>query len=187
MRANVLIYTVGHSTRSIEEFLALLRSRDIRCLVDVRRYPGSRRHPHFSRDALSVSLAAAGMSYLHLPEHGGRRDPLPDSPNTGWKNAAFRGYADHMASEEFRSGLERLLEIAGGATTAVMCAEAVPWRCHRNLLSDALVARRVEVCHIFDVAADKEHALTPFAVVERGGVAYPASRQGRLLEDQDEP
>lgn len=117
------------------------------------------------------------------PPVGGRRDPLPDSPNTAWENDAFRGYADHMATEEFRGGLERLLEVGTEFTIAVMCAEAVPWRCHRNLLSDALVVRGLEVRHILDLAAEKRHSLTAFAVSEGGQVSYPATRQGRLLEE----
>jgi len=133
------IHTIGHSTRSIDEFLELLGTHAIRRLVDIRRYPGSRRFPHFGSAALAQSLDAAGIVYEHCADLGGRRRPSPDSPNKGWRNDAFRAYADYMATPEFRSAIDRLL--ASESSTVIMCAEAVPWRCHRSLIGDALLIR----------------------------------------------
>src|SRR5881394_1764446 len=146
------IYTLGHSTRTAEEFLGLLNTFGIATAVDVRRFPGSRRYPHFSREALQQDLPAAGIAYVHEPDLGGRRNPAPDSPNTAWRNSAFRGYADYMDSDTFRAALERLIAHAGQAPTAIFCAEAVPWRCHRRLIADALVARGHDVLHILSAA-----------------------------------
>jgi uncharacterized protein (DUF488 family) len=157
--------------------------------VDVRRYPGSRRYPHFSRDALRGSLEAAGISYLHAPELGGRRAPHPDSPNTAWRSASFRGYADHMGSSEFLEWLERLIGWAPPGDTVIMCAEAVPWRCHRQLISDALIARGVEVLDIMDEKRADPHDLNPSArVAPDGSVTYPGegsqeTPQGSLFEE----
>src|SRR5437868_4029996 len=145
------LFTIGHSTRSLDEHLQLLRRHGIERLVDIRRYPGSRRYPHFSRDALALSLPAAGIEYIHMPELGGRRKPLPDSPNLGLRNEQFRAYADYMATPEFHAAIDALL--ASEKVTVYMCAEAVPWRCHRNLVSDELVRRGVEVLHILGPAA----------------------------------
>jgi uncharacterized protein (DUF488 family) len=174
-----LILTIGHSTRSLEEFVVLLRENAIERLADIRRYPGSRRYPHFSRDALSQSLPEHGINYVHIPELGGRRSPLRDSPNTAWRNPQFRAYADHMGTEEFRSAVDGLL--ASRKQTCVMCAEAVPWRCHRNLLSDDLVRRGVEVVHILGPGSARPHALNPHARIEGDRVVYPDSDQGTLL------
>lgn len=164
------IYTIGHSTRSIEELVGLLREHGIRTLVDIRRFPGSRRHPQFSKEALSRSLPERNVAYLHLEELGGRRRPRRDSPNTFWDSEPFRGYADHMASEEFRAAVERLLALEG--RSCVMCAEAVPWRCHRNLLADDLVRRGVEVIHIVGAGQWERHALHPSARVEGDRLVY---------------
>jgi uncharacterized protein (DUF488 family) len=170
------IFTIGHSTRTADELLALLRAHGIRRLVDVRRYPGSRRHPQFSRELLSAQLAAAGIEYVHATELGGRRSAQPESANDAWRSTAFRGYADHMASAEFQAWLERLITWAAGSDTAIMCAEAVPWRCHRQLIADALVARRVGVTHIASATRAEAHSLSPHAVVSAaGGVTYPAN------------
>jgi uncharacterized protein (DUF488 family) len=149
----------------------LLRESEVRLLVDVRRYPGSRRHPQFAREALSRALAEAGIAYRHEPDLGGHRRPRADSPNTAWRNEAFRGYADHLASPEFAQALERLLEAP--ERTAILCAEAVPWRCHRQLIADALVARGVEVRHILGPGRVQAHALHAEARVEQGRVTYP--------------
>ena len=165
------IYTIGHSTRSLEELVSLLREHGIKRLSDIRRFPGSRRYPHFSRDALSVSLPERGIEYVHIPELGGRRKPSADSTNTALQNEQFRAYADHMATEEFRRAVDGLLDLEG--RTAVMCAEAVPWRCHRNLLSDELLRRGVEVVHIIGRGQAKRHAMTPYARVEGDHVVYP--------------
>src|SRR4051812_11588665 len=134
-RGPLTLWTVGHSTRSIEEFLAMLKSQRIEAVADVRRVPGSRRHPQFGQESLVASLAAAGIGYFHFGELGGRRPALPGSPNTGWRNAAFQGYADYMMSEPFQAGFERLLELASKQRTAIMCAEALWWRCHRGLIA----------------------------------------------------
>lgn len=166
------VFTIGHSTRTLDAFLALLQREDIRHLVDVRRFPGSRRHPHFESAALARELVKAGIAYTHAPSLGGRRSPDPMSPNVGWRNASFRGYADHMASDEFQRALDSLVATASDVPATVMCAEAVPWRCHRNLIADALIARGCEVRHILD-AATKAHVLTRFGRIRDGMVTYP--------------
>ena len=163
------IYTIGHSTRPLEEFVALLREHEIQRLADIRRFPGSRRFPHFSRDALERSLSERGIAYVHVPELGGRRKPAADSPNTALRNEQFRAYADHMATEEFRQAVGGLLE---PWRTAVMCAEAVPWRCHRNLLADDLVRRGVEVMHIIGRGEAKRHEMSPLARVAGDRLIY---------------
>lgn len=168
------LYSLGHSTRTIEEFLSLVGEHSIEHLVDVRRFPGSRRHPHFGGEALAGSLAAAGISYRHSPGLGGHRKPLPGSLNRGWRNDSFRGYADHMASREFADGLGDLMREASDRRTVVLCAEAVPWRCHRNLLADALVVRGWEVIHVIGRDTVRHHRLNPMAERHPGGVVYPA-------------
>lgn len=155
------IWTVGHSTRTAEEFGRILLAHSIEALVDVRSFPGSRRYPQFNRAALSESLRKLGITYHHEPRLGGRRSPHPDSKNVAWRNAAFRGYADHMETDEFKAGVERLLEVASEGRTAIMCAEAVWWRCHRRLVADYLKAAGHEVVHIMD-AGPQEH---PFSLV----------------------
>lgn len=179
------IFTIGHSTRSAEELLDLLRAWGVEALVDVRRFPGSRRHPQFNRENLAASLAEAGIEYHHEEDLGGRRAAAPESANRYWRNQGFRGYADHMATPAFAAALERLQEIADRATVAVMCAEAVHWRCHRNLLSDALALGGREVRHIADERNASRHE--PNAAARMGGqgvVVYEAtedeSNQGQL-------
>jgi uncharacterized protein (DUF488 family) len=167
------VYTIGHSTRSLEELVGLLRAHGVRLLADVRTVPGSRRLPHFARASLEAELPRQGIGYVHLPELGGLRKPRPGSPNGGWRNAAFRGYADHMLTPEFRAGVDRLLELAAAQPTAVMCAEAVPWRCHRSLLADALLLRDVEVRHVTGPGEAAPHRLTPFAVRVGDRLEYP--------------
>jgi uncharacterized protein (DUF488 family) len=172
------IYTIGHSTRTLDELVALLRDHGVTRLADVRRYPGSRRFPHFSGESLAQSLPPLGILYEHFADLGGRRSPVRDSPNGAWNNDQFRGYADHMDSDTFRRAVDRLLEPsfdASGAqpATAVMCAEAVPWRCHRNLLSDDLVRRGVEVIHIIGPGSSHPHGLNRMARLERDRVVYP--------------
>jgi uncharacterized protein (DUF488 family) len=169
------IFTIGHSTRALDELLALLREQGIARLADIRRYPGSRRYPHFSSEALGVSLPEHGIEYIHMPSLGGRRKPEPDSPNTFWRNDQFRAYADHMASAEFRTAVDELLTSA--ERTVTMCAEAVPWRCHRNLLSDELVRRGLEVLHIIGPGAVQPHALNPAARPEGDHLIYPAEAE----------
>jgi Protein of unknown function, DUF488 len=167
------ILTIGHSTRSIDEFIELLRQHGVERLVDIRTIPRSRHNPQFNSDALTKSLTDKGISYVHLKELGGLRHPRPDSINTGWRNASFRGYADYMQTAEFKEALRRLLELCEGKRCAVMCAEAVPWRCHRSLLADALVARGIPVEHILSGSRRDVHSLTSFARIENGRVIYP--------------
>jgi uncharacterized protein (DUF488 family) len=145
----------------------------IRQLIDVRTIPKSRRNPQFGQDELGASLGQQGIQYVHLPGLGGLRHARKDSINTGWKNASFRGYADYMQTGAFREGLARLIDLAAACPTVIMCAEAVPWRCHRSLIADALVARGVEVQHVLSAASRKPHAYTPFARVEGESVTYP--------------
>jgi uncharacterized protein (DUF488 family) len=169
-----VILTIGHSTRTLDEFLGLLRAHRVSEIVDVRRYPASRRYPHFSRERLAAELEARGIGYHHEPDLGGRRQPRPDSRHTAWRAAAFRGYADHMESPEFQAALGRLIDGSAARIVAIMCAEAVPWRCHRQLIADALVARGMEVAHVLGAARPAEHALSPHARVGANGVPeYP--------------
>lgn len=180
------VFTIGHSTRPIEELLALLAEHGIEVLMDVRRFPGSRRHPQFSRDALAASLAAAGVEYVHEPRLGGRRAARSDSLHTAWRVEAFRGYADHMETEEFNAALESLIRLNRDRSVVILCAEAVPWRCHRRLISDALVARGIEVRHILAPGRADPHELDPNARVLDGGrrLVYsgPADPQRGLFE-----
>ena len=166
------IWTVGHSTRSGEEFIEILRAQGIQVLVDVRTFPGSRRYPQFNREALSESLQGAGIKYKHEPRLGGRRRARPDSHNTAWRNEQFRGYADHMETEEFKNGVRELLELASSARVAVMCAEAVWWRCHRSLIADYLKAEGHEVIHILDEKKTEEHPFTSAAMIVNGKLSY---------------
>ena len=169
------IWTIGHSTRTIDEFISLLQANQIRLLVDVRSLPGSKRYPQFNKEALADSLGKTGIRYEHFPELGGRRKAKPESKNTAWRNASFRGYADYMETEEFRKGVERLLDLAGGAgPTAIMCAEAVWWRCHRSLISDYLKARGIEVLHIMDANKTEPHPYTSAARIVDGKLSYGA-------------
>jgi uncharacterized protein (DUF488 family) len=179
------IWTVGHSTRDEDVFIDLLRANGIELLVDVRRYPGSRRLPQFGREALEASLAAAGIGYLWVPDLGGRRRPRRDSPNTGWRNESFRGYADHLDSPEFRRALDQLVQDAAERRTVIMCAEALWWQCHRRLIADVLVSRGHDVRHIRDAAHVEPHRLEPPARMVDGRLSYAAAesgdpRQGRL-------
>ncbi|HYS97100.1 MAG TPA: DUF488 domain-containing protein [Candidatus Dormibacteraeota bacterium] len=178
---------MGHSTRSLDDFTELLIHHGVGLLVDVRTVPASRRMPHFSKLALERSLPQSGIRYLHMPELGGLRKPKADSINTGWRNVSFRGYADYMQTDEFWAGIVRLMSLpirpgrfaagspspASGEGKAIMCAEALPWRCHRSLVSDALTLRGVEVRHVTTGAKPARHALTPFAQVQGGRITYP--------------
>lgn len=168
------IYTIGHSTRAIEDFVALLEGARIERLVDVRRFPGSRRHPQFNRDALARTLADLDIEYLHRPSLGGRRRAARDAPPSAWRNEGFRGYADYMRTPEFHAALDELIALGQQRRTVIMCSEAVPWRCHRTLISDALYARGVTVEHILD-AKVSPHVLTSFAEVRDREVIYPAT------------
>jgi uncharacterized protein (DUF488 family) len=176
----VVIHTIGHSTRTLDELIKLLEAHDVGQLADIRSVPKSRRHPHFSRDALTESLPAVGIRYRHFAGLGGLRKPRPDSRNSGWRHEGFRGYADYMETAEFVASLEALVGWAALAErrrpsrhTAIMCAEAVWWRCHRQLTADALVARGIEVRHIVSAGDATVHRLTDFARVVDGRVSYP--------------
>jgi uncharacterized protein (DUF488 family) len=166
------VWTVGHSTRSAEEFGKILSAHGIQVLVDVRSFPGSRRYPQFNKPELRESLREIGIEYRHEPRLGGRRTPRADSHNTAWKNASFRAYADHMESEEFRRGVEELLEVAANQRTTVMCAEALWWRCHRSLIADYLKAEGHTVIHILDQSKTEEHPFTPAARIVEGKLSY---------------
>lgn len=166
------IWTVGHSTRPLDDFLAVLESYEIEVLADVRRFPGSRRLPQFGAEALEKGLSAQGIAYHWLAALGGRRRPEPDSPNTAWRHPAFRAYADHVASEEFAEGLFELLMIAEGERTAIMCSEILWWRCHRRLISDVLTSLGVEVVHIRDEKASEVHRLSAPGRLADGALVY---------------
>lgn len=168
------VLSIGHSTRSAEELLSLLRAHEIELLADVRRFPGSRRQPQFGVEALSCTLADAGIGYVLLPSLGGRRTVSPGSRNGGWRNRSFQGYADHLASAEFAEGLTALLGLAHVANTCIMCAEALPWRCHRWLIADVLTLQGVAVAHILGAGPARPHTLSAFARVEGGRLFYPA-------------
>ncbi len=168
----VRLWTVGHSTRSLEALVEVLASARITLLGDVRTVPRSRRHPHFNRETLPEALAARGIAYRHEPGLGGFRRPRPDSIYTAWKNEGFRGFADYMETEEFRRHLASVMEEAKRERLALMCAESVPWRCHRSLIADALFARGVEVVHLLGPGRESLHRLTPFGRIEGDRVIY---------------
>jgi uncharacterized protein (DUF488 family) len=172
------IWTIGHSTRKIEVFLSLLDENGIKAVADVRMFPGSKRYPQFGREALAKSLGAAEIRYQHFPELGGRRKVNPDSKNTAWRNESFRGYADYMETEDFRKGVARLVDLAEeSGPTAIMCAEAVWWRCHRSLISDYLKALGVEVIHIHDRGKVEPHPFTSAAQIVNGELSYRPRNQ----------
>lgn len=168
------VWTIGHSTRPIEELLKLLDAHGIKLLVDVRTIPYSRRNPQFNRETLAATLKDADLAYHHLPVLGGRRRPRPDSPNQGWRHAGFRGYADYMQTKPFGEGLCELERLSQIQPTAIMCAEAMPWRCHRVLIADALIGRGWDVRHIITTAKAEQHQLTPFAKLDNRTLIYPA-------------
>jgi uncharacterized protein (DUF488 family) len=168
------VFTIGHSTRSLPELTELLRAHGIRRLVDIRTVPRSRHNPQFNKETLPEALWREQIAYTHIPELGGLRHAHKNSRNTGWRNASFRGFADYMETAEFESGLATLLALAEREPAAIMCAEAVPWRCHRSLISDALLARGVRVEHITGRGQPQPHSLTSFARVEGGRVTYPS-------------
>lgn len=167
------VFTVGHSTRPIAAFIALLQACRIRQLADIRTIPRSRHNPQFNAEALGAALTAAGIDYVPMPQLGGLRHARKDSRNTGWRNASFRGYADYMQTPAFAEALDELVHMSRSNRVAIMCAEAVPWRCHRSLVADALVARGIPVVEILSEKGHRMHALTPFAKVEGTHVTYP--------------
>ena len=169
------IWTIGHSTRTIDKFISLLEEHGIKLLADVRLLPGSKRYPQFNKETLADSLGKVAICYEHFPELGGRRKPREDSPNTAWRNESFRGYADYMETEEFDNGVKRLLDLAAEAgPAAIMCAEAVWWRCHRSLISDYLKVRGIEVMHILDANKTQPHPYTSAARIVNGKLNYAA-------------
>jgi uncharacterized protein (DUF488 family) len=172
------LWTIGHSTRSIEDFVGALGANEIKLIADVRALPGSKRYPQFNKENLATSLSAHDIAYEHFPELGGRRKPNPNSTNTAWRNASFRGYADYMETEEFRKGIDRLVDLASQiGPTAIMCAEAVWWRCHRALISDFLKVRGIEVTHIVDANKTEPHPFTSAARIVNGELNYAAADQ----------
>lgn len=168
------VYSIGHSTRSFDEFASLLIGHGVSQVADIRTIPRSRRHPQFERDALAAALGTRGIGDRHLPGLGGLRHPRLDSPNSGWRNESFRGYADYMGTPAFEQALEELLALARLGPTSMMCAEAVWWRCHRGLVADALVLRGVEVLHILSASPPSAHQLNPMARVVDGRLVYPS-------------
>jgi uncharacterized protein (DUF488 family) len=174
------IFTVGHSTLPLEEFIALLEAYSIECLADIRTVPRSRHNPQFNADTLGKALRRCKIDYVPLQALGGLRHARKDSPNTGWHNASFRGYADYMQTQEFARGLDELIALSGAKRTAIMCAEAVPWRCHRSLVADALSVRGIPVVEILSATSYREHKLTPFAHVEGTRITYPPEQAALL-------
>ena len=172
----LVIMTIGHSTRPVAEFIRLLKAHDVKRLADVRTIPRSRHNPQFNRDRLSASLHSARLHYRYMPGLGGFRHARPDSLNTGWQNASFRGFADYMQTSEFERNLDVLIELAKREQIAVMCAEALPWRCHRSLIADALLARGIEAREITSATRTQIHTLTPWGQVNGTEVIYPAKR-----------
>jgi uncharacterized protein (DUF488 family) len=173
------IFTIGHSNRTMDDFLRLLEAHGVKRLVDIRTIPRSRHNPQFNAETLGKSLHAAGIDYQPMKELGGLRHAKRDSINTGWKNASFRGFADYMQTPEFAAAIEKLIKVAGaGKPTAVMCAEAVPWRCHRSLVADALIARNIDAQHIMSATRAEPHEMTSFARVHGAEITYPL--QGNL-------
>lgn len=170
------VWSIGHSTHKLDEFVALLEGAGVETVADVRTVPRSRRHPHFASEALARELPARGIAYEHLSRLGGWRRTQRDSPNGGWRNESFRGYADYTATPDFRAGLGELLELAEDSRTAMMCSEGLWWRCHRRLVADQLVVRGIRVIHIAPDGKTTEHELTPFATVADGDLTYPPER-----------
>ena len=179
-RGPATIWSIGHSTRALEEFVELVHEYRVEAIADVRRFPGSRRYPHFASEALAQSLPAHGIAYQWIPKLGGRRKVRADSPNTAWRNASFQGYADYTATAEFAEGLAELLKLASEKRTAMMCAEVVWWRCHRSIVSDVLKLRGIEVVHIIDAKHTTVHPYTSPAHIVDGKLSYAAA-QGDLL------
>ena len=178
------IFTIGHSTRPIDEFIGLLRANGVELLIDVRTIPKSRHNPQFNSDALARALHAAKIGYVHIKELGGLRHAHRDSVNMGWRNTSFRGYADYMQTQEFEQALNRAIKLASEKTAALMCAEAVPWRCHRSLIADALLVRGIEALEIVGNSASKPHKLTPFARARGTEITYP-TESGELFAEKE--
>jgi uncharacterized protein (DUF488 family) len=174
VKRSSIVLTIGHSTRTLGEFMALLKAHDVAAIVDVRTIPRSRHNPQFNKDTLPDALSKAGVAYIHMAGLGGLRHAKHDSLNTGWRNASFRGYADYMQTQQFEECLNELIGLARKDRIALMCAEAVPWRCHRSLIADALTIRGIRVEHIMSLTRRDVHAVTPFATVRGATITYPA-------------
>jgi uncharacterized protein (DUF488 family) len=167
------VFTIGHSTRPVEQFIELLRTNGVKRVIDVRTIPRSRHNPQFNRESLAESLHGSGIGYTHLKKLGGLRHPAKDSTNLGWRNSGFRGFADHMQTPEFEAGLCRAINLSKTKSCALMCAEAVPWRCHRSLIADALRVRKIPVKHIVSATRAQPHKITPFALIRGTQITYP--------------
>jgi uncharacterized protein (DUF488 family) len=179
VKCSSIVLTIGHSTRTLDEFIALLKAHGVTFVVDVRTIPRSRHNPQFNRDSLPDSLKKAGIGYVHMPGLGGLRHAKHDSINAGWRNASFRGYADYMQTPEFEKQIEELIQLAKDHRVALMCAEALPWRCHRSLIGDALTVRGIRTEDIMSLTQCRLHTLTPFAHVRCSTVTYPAENSSR--------
>lgn len=179
-----VVMTIGHSNRPIETFLDLLRAHEVRQVIDVRTVPRCEHNPQFNKDALPQSLRAVGIGYRHMPGLGGLRRAKRDSPNTGWHSPTFRGYADYMQTKPFETSVKKLMDLAKKKLLAVMCAEAVPWRCHRSLIADALIVRGVQVEHIMTKIMHHPHKLTPFAQVKGKRITYPPEKEPSAISSQ---
>jgi|SRR5580700_11067780 uncharacterized protein (DUF488 family) len=182
IKASKTIWTIGHSTHGAEEFIKMLKVHDIKLLADIRSYPGSKRYPHFNKEILPGLLKGAGIDYIHLPQLGGRRKTSKDSINSGWRNDAFRGYADYMQTEEFKKGIKELERIASKQSTAYMCSEAVWWKCHRSLVSDYLKNEGWTVIHILSITKSEEHPFTSVARIINGKLNYGEQGRQKKLE-----
>ena len=176
-----IIRTIGHSSRTIDEFIAMLKAHGVKRLIDVRTVPKSRHNPQYNHDAVELALQDAGIAYQHMKALGGLRHPRKDSPNTGWRNESFRGYADYMQTPEFATAMNTLIDAAAQESVAVMCAEAVPWRCHRSLIADYLTAHGYSVEHIMSATKSNRHTMTSFAKVEGASITYPPDLEQKAL------
>ncbi len=181
--SSLLVMTIGHSTRTLEDFIGLLQANGATCVVDVRTVPRSRHNPQFNLDSLPQSLKEAGLEYVHIPGLGGLRHTKSDSPNMGWRNASFRGYADYMQTPEFAQSLDDLIRLANQGRIVLMCAEAVPWRCHRSLIADALLVHGIRTEDILGMTRRQVHPLTTFAQVRGSTITYPAEASGRVQKE----
>jgi uncharacterized protein (DUF488 family) len=170
-----LILTIGHSTRTFEEFADILQAHGVQMIVDIRTIPRSRRNPQFNQETLPTSLRESGIAYVHLKELGGLRHPKTDSVNKGWRNESFRGFADYMQTPDFGAGINELVKLAQSTRVAIMCAEALPWRCHRSLIADALLVRGIQVEHIMTLKTRTKHSMTKFASIHGRQITYPES------------
>jgi uncharacterized protein (DUF488 family) len=184
--ASFVVLTIGHSTRTLEDFISLLREYDVQKVVDIRTIPRSSHNPQFNREELPKSLKAVGLGYVHMSGLGGLRHSVSDSPNTGWRSLSFRGFADYMQEKEFKKSLRTLIELAKTERLALMCAEAVPWRCHRSLIADALLVRGVQVQHILSSTSLQSHKVTPWAKVNGTHITYPSEEPHHIRSSEVE-